>query len=114
MDIEALYITGVNTEVFTFDSSSQKQLWEAELVAIKTASNTAHDKRRAQGLTSVVSRDFANWRTQVLSFVEKYTEHRTPQDIKWALNSTERALGFDITQWTVPADQTMFEQDFNG
>ncbi len=109
MDNTAIYTTGVNTEVFTFDSNSQKQLWEAELVAIKAASNAAHDKRRAQGLTSVVSSDFENWRARVLSFVEEYTEDRTPQDIKWALNSTERALGFDITQWAVPPDQTMFE-----
>ena len=109
MDIEALYITGVNTEVFTFDSHLQQQLWEAELLAIKAASNAAHDKRRAQGLTSVVRSDFANWRIRVLSFVEEYTEDRTPQDIKWALNSTERALGFDITEWAVPPDRTMFE-----
>ena len=37
-------------------------------------------------------------------FKDVFGENRTPQDIKWALNNTEEALGVVVTQWENPPD----------
>ena len=109
MSITLLYTTGLHQELYTFTSLSEKNRWEAEVMAIKAESSAAFNKKSSDGLTTEVRTLYNNWMARVISFKDLYNENRTPMDIKWALNSAQEALGLEKTQWENPPDDSIFE-----
>ena len=109
MSTTLLYTTGHNQEVYTFVNVAEKDMWEAEVLGIKADSTSVFNKKENSGLTSAVRALYKNWMSRVHAFKNKYSEGRTPMDIKWALNTAEEALGMSVTQWDNPPDGSVFE-----
>ena len=107
--INVLYTTGLHQEVYTFANVAEKDAWDAEVFAIKSDSAAAFNKKETEGVTSEVRFMYENWKARVVAFKDRFSEARTPQDIKWALNTAEEALGMDVTQWENPPDASLFE-----
>ena len=109
MTLTVLYTTVIHQEVITFADVAEKCAWEAEVMAIKEGSTQAFNKKEQDGLTSDVRVLYDQWMAKVLAFKEQFGENRTPNDIKWALNSAEQALGVSVTQWQNPPNNATFE-----
>ena len=78
-------------------------------MAIKADSSAAFHSKEAQGLSAAVRVLYSNWISHVKAFVSQFGEQRTPQDIKWALNTAEEAMGVEVTNWDSPPDASLFE-----
>ena len=109
MSITLLYTTGLHQELYTFANPAEKDAWEAEVFAIKADSSAAFHRKEEEGITSEVRAVYENWKARVIAFKDTYSENRTPQDIKWALNSAEQALGMEVTEWENPPNAALFE-----
>ena len=106
---QLLYTTGVHQEIYTFETLLGKQQWSAEVQAIKAESSAAFNKKEQDGLTDEVREMCDNWMAHVKSFAQIFGENKTPMDIKWALNSAEKALEVPVTQWVNPPQDSLFE-----
>ena len=109
MSVTVLYTTGIHQELITFANLAEKDLWDAEVLGIKSDSSAVFQRKEAEGMTSAVRRLLQQWMDRVKAFKERFGEERTPQDIKWALNSAEEALDMPTTAWENPPDATLFE-----
>ena len=109
MSISILYSTGLHQEVYSFANVAEKDAWEAEVLGINADSSAAFNRKEAEGITSGVRVLYENWKGRILAFKDRFSEARMPQDIKWALNSAEEALGMEVTQWESPPDTSLFE-----
>ena len=109
MPLNVLYTTGIHEEVITFVSVAEKDLWDAGVSAIKSESSTLFNKKENEGLTDEIWDRCLWWIILVKKFKDQFGDSRTPQDIKWALNSAEEALGVAVTQWENPPNAAIFE-----
>ena len=107
--INVLYTTGIHQEVMTFTSVAEKDLWDAEVLGIKADSAAVFEKKEREGVTANVRALYDQWMARIKAMKDSFGEEKVPQDIKWALNSAEQALGVDITKWENPPDATLFE-----
>ena len=109
MSITVLYTTGAHQEVITFTTMTEKNMWDEEVLAIKADSTAAMNKKEADGLTREVRALYENWIAPVHAFRDRFGDNRTPQDIKWAVNSAQEGLGMPVTQWENPPNAALFE-----
>ena len=107
--INVLYTTGIHQEVMTFTSVAEKDRWDAEVLGIKADSAAVFQKKEREGVTANVRALYDQWMARIKAMKDSFGEEKVPQDIKWALNSAEQALGVDITEWVNPPDATLFE-----
>ena len=109
MSITILYTTGLHQELYTFASVDEKNEWDAEVFGIKADSAAAFNQKESEGITSAVRVLYENWKARVIAFRDRFTENKVPEDIKWALNSAEVALGMEMTEWANTPNASLFE-----
>ena len=109
MSINVLYTTGINQEIYSFSTIEEKNRWDAEVMAIKADSSAAFHRKESEGLSAAVRALYSNWISRVKAFVSQFGEQRTPEDIKWALNTAEEAMGVEATTWQSPPNASIFE-----
>ena len=109
MSINVLYTTGINQEIYSFSTIEEKNRWDAEVMAIKADSSAAFHRKESEGLSADVRALYSNWISRVKAFVGQFGEQRTPEDIKWALNTAEEAMGVEATTWQSPPNASIFE-----
>ena len=107
MPVTLLYTTGLHQEM-TFKDLEEKKSWMEDVAAVKEGSSNAYYKKEADGESAEVRGLYNNWIASVHALAAKYGEERTPQDIKWALNSAEEALGLETTKWQNPPPANLF------
>ena len=108
-EVTLLYTTGLHQELIKFQDVAEKDKWIQDTTAIKEGSSVAYHTKEKEGETAKARVLYKNWIATVRSFKETYGEDRTPQDIKYALNSVEKAVGVDVTKWRNPPKESLFE-----
>ena len=109
MSVTVLYTTGIHQELVTFATLEEKDAWDAEVLAIKSESTAAYQRKEAEGVSTAVRALYQRWMDRVKAFKDRFGKNRTPQDIKWALNTAEQALGITVTAWENPPNASLFK-----
>ena len=104
-----VYMDQVNPTLFEFDTDTELHAWNREVHEIKDEIEAINNACIAGTTTQDQQKpNYIAWVQRVKRFVNSFGEKHVPNDIKYALNDTERGVGLQVTQWQHPFDPTRY------